>query len=129
MRKLVKEKVNASKIKTRVILPREGSVLPLSASIVPGEKRQLFLPQHAGWQGARLAPSGYGNTWRWAGSTAEAPGFTSWHDRYLCNASCLQSHLGNVDLDYFFKGKRYSQLFSSVPCTCSLLLFLILKKK
>lgn len=54
MRKLVTEKVNASKIKTRVILPLEGSVLLLSTGIVRHEKRPLFLPQHAGMAGSQV---------------------------------------------------------------------------
>lgn len=103
-----------------------GSVLALSTSIVHAERRQMFLPQHSGWQGARFAHGGYRSRWWQADPTAEAPvSFLAWQ----VFVQCLLSLVTVTFRKYWFGIKKNKKRFPVLQfCTCSLLLFHILKK-
>lgn len=66
-----------------------------------------------------------------AGPKAELAVFSP-HAADVCTVppvpSQPQPHVGNVDLEFKKRRKRYSQFPSSVPCTYSMLLFNILLK-
>lgn len=113
--------VNASAIKTRVNLTschmcHMGAVfhcwVPGLCMVRWGKCFRLSIQW---WQRARFAHGEYRNTWWQADPTAEAPVF------FFLARQIFVLLIWNLK-----KVKIYSQFFSFVPCTCSLLLIYIL---